>query len=70
MQEKAKPRVSKLTILFALISVLAIAASVTFYFLYANKQSESSEQQQMVEKIGKVVELPNNMSEQDTRVLL
>jgi len=58
MEEKKKRRISKPIIALSVVSILAIAASVFFYALYANTQSEASKQQKIVDKVAKTVELP------------
>ncbi len=59
MQEKTKRKVSTLTIILAAVCVVAITASVWFYILYSNKQSESAKQQQIVDKVARTIELPH-----------
>lgn len=56
--EKRKKKIPTLTLILAGVSIMAIAASIWFYVLYSNKQSESAKQQQIVDKVARVIALP------------
>ncbi len=59
MEPKKKRRVSKPVIALSTVSTLAIGASVFFYLQYATVHGEATKQQQIVDKIARAVELPD-----------
>lgn len=57
-EEKKKKKLSKLTVALSALCIIAIGASVFFYLLYSGTQSETAKQQQIVDKVSKMIELP------------
>ncbi len=59
IKQKNKPRVSKLTIILAVVTLLAIGAGGYFYIQYQSATNERSANAKIVERIAQSVELPD-----------
>lgn len=54
-----KPRISKLSLFLAACCIAAIAAGAYFFVKYQTAENKKNADAQLIEKIGQVVQLPN-----------